>query len=78
MSQQSETTRSPQEIIAEANELAREFYRIQGYAVPDDYVFSESEHPRAKAAWRLAVAAYEHLRATDLEEVLQEAKEQQE
>lgn len=62
--------KSDEQIIQEANELAREFHRFNGYEVPDGFKFYETENPRAIAAWNLAVIAYEFLTGTDLTDVL--------
>lgn len=64
------SAKSDRQIIDEANELAREFHRQEGYAVMDGFKFYESDHPRAIKAWNMAVIAYEHLTGTDLTDVL--------
>jgi hypothetical protein len=60
------SAKSDRQIIDEANELAREFYRQEGYVVMDGFKFYESDHPRAIKAWNMAVIAYGHLTGTDL------------
>lgn len=64
------SAKSDRQIIDEANELAREFHRQNGYEVPDGFKFYESNHPRPTQAWNAAVIAYEHLTGTDLTDVL--------
>ena len=58
------------EIIQEANEIAREFHRQNGFVVPDGFTFYDSDNPRAIKAWNFAVIAYEFLTGTDLTDVL--------
>ena len=64
------SAKTDRQIIDEANELAREFYRQEGYGVTDGFKFYESDHPRAIKAWNMAVIAYEFLTGTDLTDVL--------
>lgn len=59
-----------QEILDDANQLARLFYSAAGYAVPDGYRFDLTENPRARGAWNLVRIAYEHIDRTDLDDVL--------
>lgn len=64
------SAKTDRQIIDEANELAREFYRQEGFVVMDGFKFYESSHPRAIKAWNMAVIAYEFLTGTDLTDVL--------
>lgn len=68
--------RTPQQIVAEANELARQFYLQMGYEVEDGYRFDKSRHPQERLCWYLSGIAYEHLQSTDLSEVLAEAEDE--
>jgi hypothetical protein len=63
------------ETIAEANALAREFYRLMGYVGPEGYRFDRATHPQERRCWQMAEVAYERLKATELSEVLAEAEE---
>lgn len=58
------------ELIRDANELARHFYKSMGYEVPDDYQFHQATHPQERGCWNLASIAYEFLTDTDLENAL--------
>lgn len=71
----SETTLTPEQILAKANELARELYEIRGYGVPDGYKFHQARHPHEREAWRGACAAMELLIDIDPEDVLIELEE---
>ena len=62
--------------IANANDLAREFYRLMGYVREEDYRFDEATHPQEKLCWQMACAAFEHIEGTDLNEVLAEIEDQ--
>lgn len=64
------SAKTDEQIIQEANELAREFHRQNGYEVPDGFTFYDSDNPRAIKAWNFAVIAYEFLTGTDLTDVL--------
>jgi hypothetical protein len=55
------------EIIAEANALARDFYGLMGYGVPKGYRFHRATHPKERLCWQMAVVAFERLRQTDVE-----------
>lgn len=63
------------EIVAEANELARLFYAVRGYAVPEGYRFDRATHPHEREAWRMAALAYDFLRSTELDEITAELDE---
>ena len=67
--------KSAETIIQEANALAREFYRIRGYAEKEGYQFHKATHPQERECWEMAVVAYAHLKATDLNDSLIEANE---
>jgi hypothetical protein len=64
------SAKTDDQIIQEANELAREFHRQNGYEVLDGFTFYDSDNPRAIKAWNSAVLAYEFLTGTDLTDVL--------
>lgn len=55
------------EIVAACNELARLFYKANGYDVPEGYRFDEAHHPQELGMWNLAVMAYDHIEGTDVE-----------
>jgi hypothetical protein len=58
------------EIVANANALARVFYKCQGCQVPEGYRFDRALHPRERMCWQMAVAAFAELRDTDVEDAL--------
>ena len=75
-----ETTVTDQEhnaeqVIAAANDLARQFYRIAGYAVPNGYRFDRAENGRQHMYWLMAKVAYEHILGTDLAEIADELED---
>jgi hypothetical protein len=41
------------------NALARYFYSLQGYNVPEYYDFSKAKHPTEKLMWIQSLASYE-------------------
>jgi hypothetical protein len=57
------------------NELAREFYRLQGYVVPEGYRFDKATHPQESRCWDMAHAAFDMLTGTDLTEICIELEE---
>jgi hypothetical protein len=68
--------RTPAEIIAAANELAREFYKVRGYEVPEGYQFQKATHPHEVQCWYMTKIAYEFLMGTELEQVLEEMEDE--
>ena len=64
------TSRTDQQIVDDASELAREFYRIRGYVVPEGYRFDQATHPHEIASWQQAVHAYDFIQGTDVEDAL--------
>jgi hypothetical protein len=70
------TPQTPQQILARANALAREFYGIRGYVVPEGYQFHAASHPHEREAWQLTIAAFEALECTDLEDALTELEDE--
>lgn len=73
-----EKRRTPQEIIDQTNELAREFYRLTGHSVNERFRFERernNEHPQERMCWRMACFAQELLTNTDVDDVLSEIGE---
>lgn len=62
--------KTDQQIVDGANALARRFYKMQGCEVPDGFKFYEAHHPAEVACWVMAVAAYDHIESTDVEDAL--------
>lgn len=62
--------KTEQEIVDDCNQLARAFYEMQGYQVPDDFKFYKARHPAEVGVWNMAVLAYEHIEGTDVEDCL--------
>lgn len=62
--------KTDQEIVDQCNQLARVFYKSMGCQVPDGFKFWESVHPQEIGCWHMAVAAYEHIEGTDVEDAL--------
>jgi len=67
-----EPERTLEQIIEDANALARALYLSMGYQVPDDYKFHAATHPQAVGCWNMAAIAYEHIESTDIEDCLAE------
>lgn len=70
-----EKLKTSRELVAECNALARTFYRMVGCEVPDDYKFYEASHPAETGCWDMAVAAYEHIEGTPIEDCLCDLEE---
>lgn len=62
-------------IIADANELAQQFYALMGYVVPDGYRFDRAQHPQERLCWSMVEAAYEQIASTTLSEILAELED---
>lgn len=67
--------KSDAEIVKECNELAKRFYSMHGYKVPDGYRFDQAHHPQEKLMWVMAVEAYEHIEGTPVEDCLSDMEE---
>lgn len=67
--------KTPEQIVEQANRLAREFYRLSGYVVRDGYRFNKATHPQEQAMWCMARAAFIELADTDPEDALIELDE---
>lgn len=63
-----------EQIIKNANELARKFYRSYGNNVKKGYRFDIAKHPQEKGMWNLAVLAYDFIEGIDIEDVLEEVE----
>lgn len=68
--------RSSQQIVDDCNALARLFYRMQGCVVPKGYRFDQAPHPAESGCWNMAVAAYDHIEGTDVENALSDIEVQ--
>lgn len=66
---------SDQEIVDKANELARKFYSLRGYAVKEGYRFDRATHPHEVEAWNAAVLAFDFIQGTDVQNALDEIAE---
>lgn len=62
--------KTEREIVDDCNKLARLYYAMQGCEVPDDFKFYEANHPMEVGCWNMAVAAYDHIEGTDVEDCL--------
>lgn len=67
--------RTEQEIVDDANALARVFYGLLGYQVEAGYRFDAATHPQETAMWRMAVIAYENIEGTDVEDALSQTED---
>lgn len=63
-------SKTDEQIVADANALARVFYGILGYQVQPGYRFDNATHPQEQAMWKMAVIAYENIEGTDAEDAL--------
>lgn len=59
-----------EEIVNDCNKLAGLFYLMQGCKVDNNFKFNTSEHPTEQGMWNMAVAAYEYIEGTDVEQAL--------
>ena len=67
--------RTPEEIINQTNELARQFYALRGYVVPEGHRFDierVNTHPDERLCWQQACIAQLMLTDTDIYDVLSE------
>lgn len=62
--------RTDAQIVADANDLARELYSLMGYIAPLNFRFDRAPRLRERLCWMLAVAAYEHIEGTDVADAL--------
>lgn len=60
--------KTDRELVDDCNALARLFYKMQGYQVPNDYKMYDAHHPHEVGCWSMAVAAYEHIQGTSIED----------
>jgi hypothetical protein len=61
-----------EQIVAKCNELARLFYKQQGYQTKKGYRFDRATHPQERGMWHLAAMAYYFISGTDPDEALAE------
>ncbi len=59
-------------LVASCNGLARQFYLMHGYQVPEGYRFDRAEHPQERGMWNLASAAYYWIEGTSVDELMTE------
>lgn len=71
-------SKTAQQVVDDCNVLARLFYSMNGYQVPEGYRFDKARHPQERGMWNLAAAAYEHIEGTDCDECLKEVEEDEE
>jgi hypothetical protein len=64
--------RTAKQIVDDCNSLARRFYSMGGCDVSDDFKFYDATHPEEAGCWNQAVAAYEHIEGTEVEDALNE------
>ena len=68
--------RTPEQIIAQTNELARQIYALRGYRVGEDHKFYEfsrqNYHPHERFAWDCACAAQDLLTGTEVRDAFAE------
>ena len=60
-------TATDEEILAEANALARDFYALMGCRVRKGHRFDISTQPQERLCWQLAAVAFDRLRQIDIE-----------
>lgn len=68
--------RKPQQIVDECLALADTFYVMHGMISRPGFKYFESPHPMEQAMWNLAVAAYDHIEGTEVEQCLAEIEEE--
>lgn len=62
------------ELLAQANGLARRFYRRMGNVRPEGYRFDRATHPQEQMCWLMACDAIDELFGTDMEDVRAEVE----
>lgn len=67
--------KTPQQIVDQTNNLARQFYRCNGYDVPTGYRFDLATHPQERQMWDMACLAFDELLQTDPNDALIELEE---
>lgn len=72
-----DTSRTPRQIVDECNALAIAFYAVEGHRASEGFKMYDSTHPHEQRCWRQAVIAFEHLRCTDVDEVLEELRDEE-
>lgn len=75
MSYQDDDDNEEMECVNRCNELARQFYKMHGYEVPEAYRFDQATHPQELGMWNLAAAAYYWIDGTDVQEILRNLKD---
>ena len=70
MANKAKEPRTDLQVVMDCNELAREFYQLHGYVVPEGYRFDQASHPQEQLMWRLASLATVALTDTDPEDAL--------
>ena len=63
------------QLVRECNELARKFYRMQGYQQPESFKFYDATHPHERSMWRMAVESYDHIEGTEVNDALEELRD---
>ena len=61
MSKSPQQEMEPEQLVKQANQLAREFYTHYGHQVPEDFRFDQSTQPEEARMWCLACRAIEML-----------------
>lgn len=62
--------KTQQQIIDDCNELANTFGVMRGWIDRPDFKYYEATHGEEVACWAMAVAAYDHIECTDVQDVL--------
>lgn len=58
------------EVVGNANDLARRFYRRMGCERPKGFRFDKATHPQEQMCWEMACDAADHFFGTDIESAL--------
>ena len=64
--------KTSQQLVDEANALARVYYKSYGYEVEKGYRFDHASHPQERGMWNLAAIAYQMLLRVDIHEAARE------
>ena len=62
--------KTEQQVVDACNALARQFYKMHGNEVKDDFKFYKATHPQEVGMWHMAVLAYDHIEGTDVMDAL--------
>lgn len=67
--------RTNKQIVQECNDLADKFAGMHGHVSRPEFKYYEATHPQEVLFWEMAVAAYDHIEGTPVEDALQDMED---